>query len=93
MKHYASLLLLAGVVGVFSVLFRLSRTSNALVAGLTPLLSPAATIVLPNSPLFANLTQRCVDVFMPDIAAVVQVGTEADVPLIVRDPPRPARRR
>lgn len=87
MKSYASLLLLASVVGVLSILFRLSRTADPLVAGLTSLLSPAASIVLPSSPLFANLTRRCVGAYNPEIAAVVRVGAEADVPLIVRDDP------
>lgn len=88
MKPYTPLLLLAAVVGGLSVLFRLlSRTDDSLVAGLAPLLSPAASIVLPTAPLFANLTRRCIDIFTPGIAAVVRVGTEADVPLIVRSPP------
>lgn len=87
MKPYTSLLLLAAALGGLSILFRLlSHTDNLLVTGLSPLLSPAASIVLPSEPLFANLTRRCVDVFTPDIAAVVRVGTEADVPLIVRNP-------
>lgn len=88
MKPYTPLLLLAAVVGGLSVLFRLfSRTDDPLVAGLASLLlSPAASIVLPSAPLFANLTRRCIDVFTPDIAAVVRVGTEADITLIVRNP-------
>lgn len=87
MKPYISVLLLAATVGGLSMLFPLfSRTDNPLVTGLAPLLSPAASIVLPSEPLFANLTRRCVGAFAPDIAVVVRVGTEADVPLIVRNP-------
>lgn len=59
---------------------------DVVVAELGPLLSPAASIVLPtgDGTLFSDLTQRYVEVFRPEFAIVVRVGTEADVPLIVR---------
>ncbi|KAI1498756.1 hypothetical protein F5X99DRAFT_411811 [Biscogniauxia marginata] len=50
-----------------------------IVADLGPLLSPQASIVLPGEATFASLTSRWREYHAPNISAVVQVTTEADV--------------
>lgn len=86
MKKYARLLVPV-VLGALAAGYQmvLSPTDD-IVAELHPLLSPAASIVLPteNQTLFSDLTRRYIELFQPDIAVVVRVGTESDVPLIVR---------
>ncbi|KAI1459380.1 hypothetical protein F4805DRAFT_473318 [Annulohypoxylon moriforme] len=53
-------------------------------ADLGPLLSPQASIVLPGEATFANLTSRWREYRAPNISAVVQAATEADVQKTVR---------
>lgn len=87
MKKYARLLLVPVVLGSLAAGYQMVLSpTDVIVAELRPLLSPAASIVLPteDEKLFSDLTRRYMQVFQPDIAAVVRVGTESDVPLIVR---------
>ncbi|KAK4121767.1 FAD-binding domain-containing protein [Parathielavia appendiculata] len=53
-------------------------------SGLGPLLSPEASIVLPDDADFAKYTDRWRQWHAPDVAAVVRVATEADVQQTVR---------
>lgn len=87
MKKYSGLLLVPAIVGILSVVYpSIFRRTDAIVAELGPLLSPGASIVLPtsNATLFSDLTRRYIEVMHPDFTAIVRVGAEADVPLIVR---------
>lgn len=90
MKKYSGLLLVPAIVGILSVVYpSIFRRTDVIAAELGPLLSPGASIVLPtsNATLFSDLTRRFIELMHPDITAVVRVGAEADVPLIVRAPP------
>ncbi|KAI1777235.1 hypothetical protein F4818DRAFT_341465 [Hypoxylon cercidicola] len=55
-----------------------------LLGDLGPKLSPEASILLPGDAEFANLTSRWREWHAPNIAAVVEVATEADVQQTVR---------
>lgn len=84
MKLFARLLLIPAALAMNNQ--ECLPSDGVIVAELGPLLSPAASIVLPTADgtLFSDLTKRYIQVFQPEIVAVVRVGTEADVPLIVR---------
>lgn len=84
MKIFARLLLIPAVIGVQHQQCFLS--ADLIVAELGPLLSPEASIVLPttgNGTLFSDLTKRYIVMYQPEVDAIVRVGTEADIPLIV----------
>lgn len=46
-------------------------------------LSPKASVVLPNEPLFDNYTNRWRDWHAPDVGVVVNVYTESDIQVTV----------
>lgn len=53
--------------------------SEEILASLGPLLSPRASIILPNHPEFVSLTARWRDYEAPNIAVVVKIADEFDV--------------
>lgn len=93
MKSFVTLLSISAVVGALSPVFSkdyhpaLLKRTGSIVDDLGPILSPGASIIFPTDDpaQFAELTKRYVEIFHPDITVIVQVGTEADVPRIVRE--------
>lgn len=92
MKGYITLFSVPAAVGILSILFskgylNLFSQTDPIITELGSLLSPEAKIILPteNATLFSGLAGRFIQVFEPDITAVVKVGTEADVPVIVSE--------